>query len=74
MKKPNSPSTIQVKVLTPEEMLLARWKSSSYARRNLTAQQVHRQMKRNGSVLSPNPFYNGAKTPEDSFRLLNSVS
>lgn len=63
---------IQIKVLKKGEMLRARWKSSSYARTHLTAQQAHRQMLRNGSVLSPNPFYTGRKTPEECYLLLNS--
>jgi len=63
---------IQIKVLKKGEMLRARWRSSSYARINLTAQQAHRQMQRNGSVLSPNPFYTGHKTQEECYRLLNS--
>ncbi len=63
---------IQIKVLKKGEMLRARWSSSSYARKHLSAQQVHRQMLRNGSVLSPNPFYTGRKTQEECYRLLNS--
>ena len=70
MKKP--PQIVVIKVLTPPEMLLVRSESSLYARRNLSAQQVHRQIRKNGSVPSRNPFYTGRKTPEECYRLLNS--
>lgn len=78
MRVPNSqpeiPTKVQIKVLNSGEMLRARLESSLTAQRSLTAQQVHRQMRRNGSVLSPNPFYNGRMKPEDCYRALNSVS
>ena len=72
MSKPRQ-EPIQIKVLTPEELLQARWRSSLYAQQNLTAQQAHRQMRRNGSVPSPNPFYDGQTTPEESYQKLNSM-
>jgi hypothetical protein len=74
VKKPKAQEKVQIKVLKPGELLLVRWRSSSYARQHMTAQQAHRQIRRNGSVPSPNPFYDGHSTPEDSYRLLNSES
>lgn len=66
------PSITQIKVLPKGELLRARWSSSLYAQKHMTAQQVHRQMQRNGSVLSPNPYYTGRKTEAECYRLLNS--
>lgn len=68
------PTKVQIKVLNSDEMLRVRLESSLTAQRSLTAQQVHRQMQKNGSVLSPNPFYTGRRRPEDCFRALNSMS
>lgn len=62
---------IAIKILTPEQMLKVRLESASYARKHLSSQQVHRQIRKNGSVPSPNPFYTGRKTPEECYRLLN---
>ncbi len=68
----NSSSPVQIKVLKKGEMLRARLQNSSYAQKHMTAQQAHRQMQRNGSVRSPNPFYTGRKTEAECYRLLNS--
>lgn len=70
IKKP----IIKIKILKKGEMLLARWESSSYAQKHLSAEQVHRQIRTNGAKLNPNRFYDGRKKPEDSYRLLNSAS
>lgn len=72
MKSPNT-QPIQIRIPQPGEMLLARWRSSSEARRTMTAQQVHRQIRKNGSVASPNPFFTGRKSESDSYRRLNSA-
>lgn len=61
-----------VKVLTPAQLREVRLKSALHAQKHLTAQQVHRQIRMNGSVPSPNPFYTGRKTEEECFQLLNS--
>ena len=78
MRVPSSqqkiPIRVQIKVLNPGEMLRARLESSLTAQLSLTAQQVHRQMRKNGSVPSPNPFYTGQRKPEDCFRVLNSMN
>ena len=65
---------IQIKVLKVGEMLPARLRSSSIAQHSLTAQQVHQQMLKNGSVPSPNPFYTGRRKAADCIRALNSMS
>lgn len=70
---PPSTQSLKIQIPQPGEMLLARWKSSLNAQRTMTAQQVHRRMRKNGSVASPNPFYSGQKSEDDSYRLLNSV-
>jgi hypothetical protein len=62
-----------IKILTPEQMLKVRLESAWYARKHLSFQQVHRQIRKNGSVPSPNPFYTGRKTPEECYRLLNAM-
>ena len=69
-----NPTKIQIKVLNSGEMLRVRLESSLTAQRSLTAQQVHRQIRKNGSVPSPNPFYTGLRKREDCFRALNSMS
>lgn len=71
MKQPTP--KIPLKILTSGQMRQVRLASASYAQKHLSAQQVHRQIRKNGSVPSPNPFYTGRKTPEECFRLLNSV-
>lgn len=73
MPQTNTQEAIPVKVFRPGEMLKARLRSSSYAQKHLTAQQVHRAMRKNGSVPSPNPFYDGRMSEEESYQRLNSV-
>ena len=68
------PRSTPIKILTSGQMLQVRLESASYARKHLSAQQVHRQIRKNGSVPSPNPFYTGRKTPDECYRLLNSVA
>jgi|GEM_PF-3516355 hypothetical protein len=74
MKKTAHLPKIQIKTLKPGELRMARSNSSLLAQRILTAQQAHRQMRRNGSVPSPNPFYDRLKKAANSFSLLNSGS
>jgi hypothetical protein len=68
------PRPIQIKDYKLGELRAARLKSALYAYEFLTAQQVHRQMTKNGCALKANRFYDGRSTPEDSFRLLNAQS
>ena len=72
MKNAAPQAKVQIKVLKPGELRSARCKSSLLAQRTLTAEQAHRQMRKNGSVPSPNPFYNGLEKPAGSIGLLNS--
>lgn len=60
-----------VKVLNAEEMRKLRYEHSLLARK-MTVEEMHMQMRRNGSVPSPNPWYRGpekaagSSTAEDS--------
>lgn len=45
-----------IKVYNPNEMLKARLKSMEFARRNITMEQAHKQMRKNGSIPQKNPW------------------
>ncbi len=61
-----------VKILTPAEMRLERSKSCLYVRKHMNRQQMHRMMRTNGSVPSPNPWYIGPKKKDSSSTTVNS--
>lgn len=58
----------KIKVLTWEELKLARMESSRQAR-NMTLEEVSGQMRSNGSITVPNPWYRGKPKDESSFKL-----
>ncbi len=74
MKKDQISRSIQIKVLKRGEMLQARWKNSLFAQRNLSTEQVHRRILRNGASSNPNRFYDGRKTAADSYHMLDTAS
>lgn len=73
MKKDQISRSIQIKVLKKGEMLQVRWKNSSFAQRNLSTEQVHRRILKNGASSNPNRFYDGRKTAVESYRMLNTA-
>lgn len=70
--KHDHPRPTHIQDYKPGALREARLRSASYAREFMTAQQVYRQMTKNGSMLKDNRFYDGRSKPEDSFRLLNA--
>jgi hypothetical protein len=62
---------MKIKILPRGEMLLARWRSSALAAATMTAQQVHRQIRKNGSVPSRNPFYRPEVFEKECWEKLN---
>ena len=53
-------------VASPEEMRVLRLESSKRAAATMTREQMLAQMRRNGSIVSPNPWYRGHKKATDS--------
>lgn len=60
-----------IKVAARGQMLQMRLRSARVAAETLTQEEAHAQMRRNGSVSSPNPWYRG---PEKRGGSLTRVS
>ena len=63
-----------IRVVARGQMLQMRLQSSRIAAETLTQEQAHEQMRRNGSVSSPNPWYRGPEKQGGSLTLLSSRS
>lgn len=63
-----------IRVVARGQMRELRWRSSQLAAATLTQEQAHEQMRRNGSVSSPNPYYCGPENRGGSLTLLSSKS
>lgn len=61
-----------IKVMSRARLLQMRLESSRLAANTLTQEQAHEQMRRNGSISSPNPWYRGPEKRGGSLTLLNS--
>lgn len=61
-----------IKVAARGRMLQLRLRSSRVAAETLTQEQAHEQMRRNGSVSSPNPYYRGPEKRGGSLTRLSS--
>lgn len=75
MSKPTTMNQEQqtVKVATASEMRRIRYESSLAALK-LSPAKAHAQMRKNGSVSSPNPWYLGPNVKGGSLTLLSSKS
>ncbi len=63
-----------IKVAARGQMLQLRLRSSRIAAETLTQEEAHAQMRRNGSVSSPNPYYRGPENRGGSLTRLSSKS
>ncbi len=61
-----------IKVMTRARLVQMRLESSRLAANTLTQEQALEQMRRNGSISSPNPWYRGPEKRGGSMTLLNS--
>jgi hypothetical protein len=60
----------EIKILSLQEMRLRRLESSRLAR-DMTMEQVQKQMRQNGAIMTPNPWYRPRIPEKEPFRLSN---
>jgi hypothetical protein len=63
-----------IRVVARGQMRALRLRSSQLAAETLTQEQAHEQMRRNGSVSSPNPYYLGPENRGGSLTRLSAQS